>query len=78
MLPLPGSPKTWSIVSIWQPLLDASEEALERLAKAPTMNHLERSDRADAIAPWLSAHGIADAWELAPDNSLRPDWIWSG
>jgi len=50
----------------WQHLLAASEEAMERLATAPTLDHLERSDRAESIAAWLQAHGVASAWELAP------------
>ena len=50
----------------WQPLLDASEEASARLAQAPKMDHLERSDRAEKLAPWLESRGVAMAWELAP------------
>jgi len=50
----------------WGHLMDASQEAEERLAKAPVLGHLERSDRAETIAAWLTARGIADAWELAP------------
>src|SRR6185436_3423766 len=47
-------------------LATASDDALERLANAPPLDHLERSDRADMIATWLEAHHAADAWELAP------------
>jgi signal transduction histidine kinase len=49
-----------------QHLVAASRDALERSAKAPAIDHLERSDRADAIAVWLEARGVAAAWELAP------------
>jgi len=47
-------------------LATASENALQRLAKAQPLDHLERSDRADRIATWLEAHSAVDAWELAP------------
>jgi signal transduction histidine kinase len=47
-------------------LATASDEALQRLANAQPLDHLERSDRAETIAGWLEAHGVADAWELAP------------
>ena len=50
----------------WQHLLDASQNSEERLANAPKLDHLERSDRSDAIATWLEAHGVANAWEVAP------------
>ncbi len=49
-----------------QHLAVASNTALQRLANAPPLDHLERSDRADTIATWLEAHQVADAWELAP------------
>ncbi|HEX4647162.1 MAG TPA: cyclic nucleotide-binding domain-containing protein, partial [Verrucomicrobiae bacterium] len=47
-------------------LVDASQDALERFAKSPKLDHLERSDRAEIIAPWLEAHGLTAGWELAP------------
>jgi signal transduction histidine kinase len=47
-------------------LVAASQDALERLAKTLPLDHLERSDRAETIAPWLEAHGVAAGWELAP------------
>jgi signal transduction histidine kinase len=50
----------------WQHLLNASEDATSRLAHAPTLTHLDRSDRADALGTWLQNHGIASAWDLAP------------
>jgi signal transduction histidine kinase len=48
----------------WQHLLGAAQEASER--KAPGLDHLARSDRAETIANWLDSHGIAAAWDLAP------------
>ncbi|MEI9961512.1 MAG: hypothetical protein WDM76_10410 [Limisphaerales bacterium] len=47
-------------------LISAAQEALEYSVKAPALDHLERSDRADAIVVWLEAHDVAAAWELAP------------
>lgn len=44
----------------------ASDDALQRLANASPLDHLERSDRADVVATWLEANRVADAWELAP------------
>jgi len=49
-----------------QHLVATSHAALDRLASVPVLDHLERSDRAEAIAPWLEAHHVASAWELAP------------
>jgi len=49
-----------------QHLVAASHDALERLAKVPALDHLERSDRAETIAAWLEDHSVATPWELAP------------
>jgi len=60
-------------------LVNALQEALERSLKVPTLDHLERSDRAEAIIPWLEAHGVAAAWELAPTLvSAGLDAAWLG
>jgi signal transduction histidine kinase len=48
----------------WEHLLVASQEASQR--KAPEIDHLGRSDRAETIAHWLDGHGVATAWDLAP------------
>src|SRR2546422_5935479 len=45
----------------WQDLLNAAQEVSE--PKAPELDHLARSDGADAIAKWLDTHGVADAWD---------------
>ena len=50
----------------WQNLLNASQTAAERLADAPVLDHLVRSDRAEVIARWLDERGVANAWDLAP------------
>jgi signal transduction histidine kinase len=50
----------------WDHLLAASQAALEGFTNAPTLDHIERSDRADAVATWLQTRGVGAAWELAP------------
>jgi signal transduction histidine kinase len=61
-----------------QLLVAASREALERLAHAPPLDHLERSDRADTVATWLEARGVPAAWRLAPTfvgANVDPAWL---
>jgi signal transduction histidine kinase len=63
----------------WQNLLNAELESYEKLVKAPVLNHLERSDREDALAQWLDARGVALAWNLAPTFvSAGLDLTWLG
>jgi len=50
----------------WQQLAFAAQDATERLSRAPALDHLERSDRADKIATWLQARNVAASWDLAP------------
>jgi signal transduction histidine kinase len=50
----------------WQHLLDAAQAGAEAIAQAPVLEHLTRSDAEDAVARWLQARGVPDAWELAP------------
>jgi signal transduction histidine kinase len=50
----------------WPQLLAASEEASAKLAQAPTLDHLERSDRAEKLAAWLGTQGVATSWDIAP------------
>ncbi len=60
----------------WQYLLPAAQEAAER--PTPALDHLTRSDRAEAIAHWLEARGLPAAWELAPTfvgAGLDQDWL---
>jgi signal transduction histidine kinase len=62
----------------WQHLLAAAQDATDRLANPPVLDHLARSDRADAIATWLDEHGVASAWELAPtfvSTGLDLTWL---
>jgi signal transduction histidine kinase len=61
----------------WPHLLTASQEAEARIEKAPKLEHLERSDREEAIAKWLEGHGVPSAWELAPTFvSADVDTAW--
>jgi signal transduction histidine kinase len=50
----------------WRDLALASQDATERLARAPALDNIERSDRADKIATWLQARGVPTPWDLAP------------
>jgi len=50
----------------WQDLALASRDAAERLARAPALNSLERSDREESIAAWLEARGVATPWGKSP------------
>ncbi|GAA3046270.1 ATP-binding protein [Actinokineospora globicatena] len=47
-------------------LVRLQEEAVERVAKAPRLSPMEASDREDELADWLTDHGIAGGWDLAP------------
>ena len=51
---------------------------LERATAALPLAPLERSDREEAIASWLEAHAVADAWDIAPplvDAGLDVAWL---
>jgi signal transduction histidine kinase len=50
----------------WHELASASQEAAERIARAPALDNIERSDRADKLSTWLQARGVATPWDLAP------------
>lgn len=50
----------------------------QRLANAPRLDHIERSDRADALATWLEARQVPDPWDLAPtfvNAGLDTAWL---
>src|SRR6266567_7032662 len=60
----------------WQYLLNAAQEAAER--KAPELDHLTRSDRAESVANRLEAHVVVSAWDLAPtfvNFGLDSAWV---
>jgi signal transduction histidine kinase len=61
----------------WPHLLSASQDTVERLAHAPVLDNLERSDRAEVVAAWLAAHGVTKAWKFAPTFvSAGVDTVW--
>ena len=47
-------------------LVTLQEDAVERVAKAPTLTAMEASDREDQLGDWFDAHGIPGGWDLAP------------
>lgn len=62
----------------WRHLLDASQEAAERLAQPPVLDHLTRSDQAETLAAWLETRGVTTAWDLAPtfvNAGLDATWL---
>jgi signal transduction histidine kinase len=64
----------------WHDLAFASQDATERLSRAPALDNIERSDRADKIAAWLEDHGAATPWDLAPtfvSAGLDVEWLES-
>jgi signal transduction histidine kinase len=59
-------------------LVELQEDAVKRVADAPTLSPLETSDREDEMGGWLEDHGVEGAWELAPvfvGAGLTPDWM---
>jgi signal transduction histidine kinase len=60
-----------------QKLVAAAREGMERSEKLPPLDHLERSDRADAVAVWLESRGVTNAWDIAPTFvSAGADSAW--
>ena len=47
-------------------LTTVQEEAVERVAKAPSLTPLEASDREDDVADWLDDQDVSGAYDLAP------------
>jgi signal transduction histidine kinase len=59
-------------------LIRMQEDAVEHVSKAPALSPMEAADREDELSDWLSAHGIADGWDLAPtfvQAGLDIDWL---
>ncbi|MGW1130225.1 ATP-binding protein [Streptomyces griseoluteus] len=59
-------------------LIEIQERTAERVAKAPALGPLEAADREDALADWLTDHGIEEGWRLAPvfvQAGLDADWL---
>jgi signal transduction histidine kinase len=59
-------------------LIRLQEDAVEHVAKAPTLTPIEASDREDRVADWFEEHGLAGGWDLAPtfvQAGLDLDWL---
>ena len=50
----------------WQHVIEASQDAIARVGKSPSLDSVARSDCEDEIGTWLEQHGVADGWKLAP------------
>ncbi|WBB55570.1 ATP-binding protein [Verrucosispora sp. WMMD573] len=59
-------------------LVGLQEEAVERVAKAPTLSPLATSDAEDELTDWLDDRGLTAGWELAStlvSAGLDVDWL---
>ena len=59
-------------------LIGLQEDAVEHVAKAPTLSPIEAADREDELADWMTDHGISDGWDLAPtfvQSGLDVEWL---
>jgi signal transduction histidine kinase len=50
----------------WDPLIDASQGAIARQAKAAPLDSVTRSDREEEVGTWLEQHGVPDGWKFSP------------
>ncbi len=67
----------WDRLTLEQ-LMKLQENAVELVAKAPTLSPMETSDREDALADWFDLHSISGGWDLAPtfvQAGLAADWL---
>ncbi|RFU21567.1 ATP-binding protein [Geodermatophilus marinus] len=51
--------------AVMRALTALQEDLVARVADAPELTALERSDREDELADWITDHGVGGAWELA-------------
>ncbi|HZM77169.1 MAG TPA: ATP-binding protein [Candidatus Limnocylindrales bacterium] len=61
-----------------QELVGLQEEAVKRVAQAPTLTPLQASDAEDALGDWLDSNDIAGAWDMAPTlvaGGADPQWM---
>ena len=59
-------------------LTTVQEEAVEKLAKAPTLSPIEAGDAEDELTDWLDERGLRNSWELAPTLAaagITPEWL---
>jgi signal transduction histidine kinase len=52
--------------AILETLIRLQEDAVEHVAKAPTLTPMQASDREDDLGDWFDSHAIAGGWEIAP------------
>ncbi len=67
----------WDRLTMEQ-LIKLQENAVEHVAKAPSLTPLEASDREDALGEWFDDHSIRGGWDLAPtfvQAGLAADWL---
>jgi len=59
-------------------LTSLQEEAVEKLAKAPTLSPIEVGDAEDELTDWMDGRGLVNSWELAPTLAaagVTPEWL---
>jgi signal transduction histidine kinase len=59
-------------------LTAVQEEAVEKLAKAPTLSPIEAGDAEDELTDWMDERGLRAGWELAPtlaQAGITPAWL---
>jgi signal transduction histidine kinase len=59
-------------------LTAVQEEAVERLAKAPSLSPIEAGDAEDELTDWMDQRGLRASWELAPTlvaAGATPEWL---
>ena len=47
-------------------LITLQEDAVEHVAKAPTLTPMQAADREDELGEWFESHGIDGGWDIAP------------
>jgi signal transduction histidine kinase len=59
-------------------LIALQEQAVEQVAKAPSLSPMETSDLEDELTDWFDAHAISGGWEIAPtfvQAGLDIEWL---
>jgi signal transduction histidine kinase len=59
-------------------LTAVQEEAVEMLAKAPSLSAIDAGDAEDELTDWLDDHDLRGGWELAPTLAaagIGPGWL---
>ena len=62
----------------WEPLLDAAQEAIDRLAKAQPLDSIAHSDAEEELGSWLDKRRVPEGWHLAGtfvDAGLDIPWM---